>query len=137
MIIFKTPELFREFVCDDVTHDVRVLATMFAVYMDSAYGRDVIVTSVLGGEPGVKRKSTTHEEGRAVDISAAGLPPVMGKSVSEWINRNFSTGAYFPEGDAMDACVFHDVGYGPHWHLQVAKGRPLIFKTRKHGDMVI
>jgi len=131
MIKFKHEELYSQIVSNKVRPEIRMLAVATASRLG---GLDVVVTGVLG-EKGIKRKSKTHEEGRAIDIRTKDWSDGFAQQVEMWLNATFSTGAEFDDGRAMNVCVYHDSGYGRHLHIQVAR-RPLIIKTHA-GDILL
>jgi len=124
MITFKNAKIEREFMANGLRSDVRVIVIALAAHIEALHGIDIVVTSV-DEEPGVKRKSRAHAKGRAVDVRTKDWPKDAAASAGDWVNSRFATGAYFKSGRPMRVAVYHDSGYGPHFHLQVAKGRPV------------
>lgn len=135
MITFKEQRLKAEFLSDAVCHDIRLLVLVFAVYVEARWGKDIVVTSVLP-ELGIKRKSNTHEQGRAVDIRTRDWTEEMITDSRDWLNSRFATGAFFRDGPPMKVAIYHDSGHGPHFHLQVAR-RPLQILTTNNDKIVI
>ena len=81
-------------------------------------GLPVVVTSII--DDSVKRVSSTHKTGRAIDISARGWDKVSIKEAVEHFNfiyKRYGAVSY-SDGQAR-AIVFHNSGYGDHFHLQV------------------
>lgn len=67
-----------------------------------------------------KRKSTTHRDGRAVDFSSRGWNTLHRKRVLHLINDKYKDIAAISISDKKPrAIIFHDIGLGEHFHLQV------------------
>ena len=66
---------------------MKLLAVAVASFVEGRYALPFIVTSVAG-EEGVERESTTHEEGRAVDISVIGWREEEIEAIVDWINSH-------------------------------------------------
>lgn len=135
-LAFKTDHVHREFFSDEVHRDVKFLVLMLAAFIESRFGAETEITSILP-EDNVKRVSGTHEDGRAIDAVARKLSRGAAEAAARWMNDNFSTGVSFPDGRPMEVCVYHDAGYGVHFHLQVPRGRPIKIKTEHFGDLLI
>ena len=130
MIQYKDDRLYRDLITNKVRADIRVVLVAVMSYMESK-GLDVMITSVLD-EVGVSRKSSTHKDGRAIDIRTRDWPPGLADEVTAWINKRFSTGEKFDPQRIMLVAKNHNAGWGDHIHLQVAK-RPLIIETSEGG----
>jgi hypothetical protein len=98
------------------------LMTVFGFFLMFAENRDlpVKVTNTLTKFP--ESKSNTHPEGRALDIS------VMGWSVQDiedcikhmnLVAKDY--GAISSATHEPNVIVYHDVGLGAHFHLQVRR----------------
>ena len=133
MILYKENRLYRELISNDVRPDIRTLAVAIMSYLE-ALGVDMVITSVLD-EAGVKRKSSTHKDGRAFDIRVKDWPIDLARSLTQWLNKMFSTGVFFESGEPMQVAVLHNSGYGDHIHVQVSK-RPLIINTESGGVLL-
>ena len=68
------------------------------------------------GDPGVHGTIPC----RAVDIRSKGFEDPQG--VADEVNRNW---VYDPNRPEMKCCVYHDIGLGPHFHLQVHRNTNL------------
>lgn len=83
-------------------------------YMDRMLHADdkhVTVTAVWyqGG-------SGVHEAFRAVDVRSHELNIQRIRQIEWLVNKRF------PRSDGKPTCLYHDVGQGPHFHLQVPPG---------------
>lgn len=80
----------------------------------------VTITSIIGDRANIKAISKTHEQGRAIDISSHGWELRDIDDVTQYLLEECSDIAaisgrtYLP-----NPCVYHDAGYGSHFHLQV------------------
>ena len=131
MIKFKHEDLYKEFLLNKVHSELRMLA----VVIDNMVPVGITITGVLG-EKGIKRKSKSHEEGRAFDIRTRTWTEDAIFRRVRLINKTFSTGLFHKDGSPMFVAVYHDSGYGLHLHIQIPKGRPLIIHTES-GDILI
>lgn len=95
------------------------------------YGLPVVITSIIDDKPyldGVQdatgRKTGTHREGRALDISINMWPQLHIERVVYQLNKKYGdewgTGPT-PES-AKKVAVYHDAGSGYHIHLQCKRG---------------
>jgi len=91
---------------------------------------DCIVTDMISSKAddirkGIKRKSTTHADSRAFDLSVMGWSKEQLKKYENNINMRFDkVGAlvYDKYQNLLSRpVVFHNSGYGDHFHLQVRK----------------
>ena len=79
-----------------------------------------VVTSVF--EEVFGRTSDTHKEGRAVDVSVKGFGPQDIRNCIDYLNKNVGhLGAYSSSDNQQMVAVYHNVGFGNHIHLQVAR----------------
>ena len=68
------------------------------------------------------RATKTHTEGRAVDVSVKGFGPRDITNCIEYLNENVGhLGAYSLSDGKQRVAVYHNVGLGPHIHLQVTR----------------
>lgn len=80
----------------------------------------IVVSSMIDKAPG--RKSQTHKEGRAIDLSVHGWPDLKIKEITKKLNREFKHLAAISASDKKPrAVVVHDSGSGVHFHLQVRR----------------
>ena len=80
-------------------------------WMESHFGFGFVITSQYRiSDPGVHGTLPL----RAKDLRCKSV--VVGKAIEEVVNSNW---CYDVERDGMDVCIFHDVGLGPHLHIQV------------------
>lgn len=88
----------------------------------ASYDLPFIITSILE-EKDVKRVSTTHEDGRAFDISVQGWSADNIVNFVKFMNHNFkSIAAISSQTGNRVAVLYHDSGYGVHVHCQTKLG---------------
>lgn len=86
-------------------------------------GKDIDITSLLREHGDGISQSTTHQEGRAIDISVIGWKDFEIKALSDHLNKRFAESiGTAPVGKAPRACYYHNNGNGYHFHLQVRRG---------------
>lgn len=100
------------------------LLILFSTLLNFARNNDlpVCITSIITDRNGIRTASTTHEEGRAIDISVKGwdAKDIQGLiSVMEYHHSNIS--AISASTLKPRPVVWHDSGYGDHLHLQVKR----------------
>ena len=108
---------------EDLHHWVHA---MFAEFCHYAMIRDlpVVVTSIYSDRinSDIQSVSSTHQTHRALDISARGWSHSECVTAEQYLNMKFKdTGAITSRGvnaGKPRACVYHDSGYGDHFHLQ-------------------
>lgn len=94
-----------------------------AIVFAKTIGKDIDVTSLLREYGDGISQSTTHQEGRAIDISVKGWLAHEIESLANHLNGRFAkTIGTAPAGKAPVACYFHNSGQGDHFHLQVRRG---------------
>lgn len=87
-------------------------------YFAERYELPVEITSIRTCE--VDRISTTHLEGRAVDVSVRGWDTKLVEEVVLEMNTIYAHIAAISLSDGVPrSAVYHDAGNGPHFHLQV------------------
>jgi len=84
------------------------------------YHLPIRVTSIRGDAIG--RKSTTHKEGRAIDISTRGWDVLHCNRIASKLNMKFSKNiGTSPVGGTERVCVYGDEQHLDHFHLQVKR----------------
>ncbi len=126
MIKFKHKRLKAEWKDSRLRPDVKAVVMAIALYMKRVHGIHVIITSIFP-EDNIERVSQSHAAGRAIDLRTKDWPSDLPFDVANIINESFSTGAYHENGEPMKVCVYHDSGYGKHFHIQVAVGQEVEF----------
>ena len=109
MFTFRAEKQEKEF---DYIHPR--LRELFRVCVSILNARrlNVTVTSILR-EPGqISGESGVHATLRAIDF-VTNSTPMINADIAAKIN------ALFPRGDGKPTLMWHDVGYGAHFHLQV------------------
>jgi len=78
------------------------------------------VTSIF--EDGqLKRVSSTHRDGRAIDVSTKGWTPKYVEEALKFLNSGFSQFAALGPNGENRLVVHHDSGTGMHLHIQIHK----------------
>jgi hypothetical protein len=93
----------------------------FCAY-STQYNLPIQVTSIIDAAPG--RISTTHAEGRAIDISCRNWDEFHKNRVRFHLNTLFGMlyGTCRVDSPRVPrVCLIHDAGTGEHFHLQVRK----------------
>lgn len=109
----------KESVCLDNLMEINpILGLIFYYFVGYAYNHDlpVVITSIIDNHP---RKTRTHAEGRAIDISSKNWPNFHIQRILYKINstyRDYGTG---PVNKPKQAIIHHDAGSGFHFHIQV------------------
>jgi len=86
-----------------------------------------MVTSIISDRENVASVSTssTHEEGRALDISTRGMTEQHIYRLVHIMNMEYRDIAAISAIDGQPrAAIYHDAGTGPHIHLQVRRDAP-------------
>jgi len=94
---------------------------LLGCFVKYAYDRGlpVTITSIIRDKLSGS-VSKTHEEGRAIDISCNGWSVDQCLAAEEYMNRNYPHIAAISSKTFMPAaCVYHNVGHGVHFHIQV------------------
>ena len=106
--------------------DLRLVALVVAVavHVLGRYGKVIEITEIFRthGEqlriyPDKPNRRSVHESWRGVDIVVRGLGEKEYQQIRDWVNHRWPYGK-----KRYKTCKFHDVGLGPHLHLQA---RPL------------
>lgn len=123
---FKTPETFAEFNDPRLKSDVIALFYMAVGYVALVWPDiSVEVTDVFYRKGEFNSQSSTHEEGRAIDIVLRGGSEAQSEELAEWLNQSVMLSA--PD---MKPAVYHTTGHRLHLHLQTSKtGRITIVRT--------
>jgi hypothetical protein len=86
-------------------------------------GFPMVVTSIKSDRGGIQTISTTHEDGRAFDVSSKGFSERKIKDVVSHFNSQFKNIGAISYSDLVPRAVLHhDSGYGAHFHFQVRHG---------------
>lgn len=103
----------------DISPWLYIVLGEFYVYA-AKYGLPVIITSILDDDP--NRKSETHEQGRAIDISDNGWTKLHIHRVVYHLNQKYGKlCGTAPEKRPPVVAVYHNAGSGYHFHLQVRR----------------
>ena len=118
----KTFDLKSGVCLDDICMLNPKLMTIFATVLNFAAKHDlpVTVTSLIHDRDGIVSKSSTHSQGRAIDLSIKDWPKARLGELEKIIeDKHFEIGAISSKTLKPRPIVIHDSGYGPHIHLQV------------------
>ena len=82
------------------------------------------ITSLINDRKDVMAKSSTHEEGRAFDISIDGWDKGNIIDFVEYMNKNYKNIAAISAQDLVPrAAIYHNTGSGYHIHLQTRRDK--------------
>jgi len=85
-------------------------------------GLTITVTSLLRESDDGISESTTHQEGRAMDLSVKGWNEGQIRRLSEFLNRKYASLIGTAKTGALPrVCYYHNNGNGWHFHLQVRR----------------
>jgi len=88
-------------------------------------GHEITLTETMSDPEKDKklgRVSSSHSEGRAVDIRTNDLPKEVVTKLCEFLNTKYKDmGAISIKSKRRITAVFHDNGNGPHIHMQLGK----------------
>lgn len=85
------------------------------------HGLECCITSIIAPKT-ANSISSTHLEGRAIDARSSGFNDDQKLDCIHFMEENCGKlGAYSPDG-IQRVIIHHDVGYGPHFHMQVYRG---------------
>lgn len=80
--------------------------------------KEVVVTSLMTDQV-EGRVSSSHVTGRAIDISGQDFSEAEAKTLESYLNMKFKDiGAISAKDGKVRACLWHNSGYGDHFHLQ-------------------
>jgi hypothetical protein len=84
----------------------------------------VTITSIISDRVNVESVSSTHEEGRAIDLRSSDWPEYHRQEVVEYMLHIANHyGAISASDNHRRVIVHHDYkGQGGHFHLQVSRG---------------
>lgn len=99
--------------------DVLTLTAVMLLVLEAAkewfiiINKPMIITSLI-------RQEGIHALGRAVDLRSTELTPAQVVAFDAYMNDKYKpwTGQ---DGEMHKTCIYHDVGQGAHFHLQVPK----------------
>ena len=90
-----------------------------------ASGYDFVVTALLSDaetDARLGRVSKSHQEGRAADVRCVGWPEeFIAKFIKFAEAAHGKDGAISAHDGQRRLVVFHNVGHGPHLHIQVSR----------------
>ena len=109
-----------------LTENMRIILRVSKRFFDH-HQLEFVITSIKSDREGVKTVSTTHEEGRAVDIRSSHLTEDQIKNFLRFCDNQFShLGAISSKDLKVRACVYHN----NHFHLQARRQETLIDKMK-------
>jgi len=110
-------------------HALLILAE-FCIYANQ-HGLPIVITCMIDDKPEVPgdqdatgRRTKTHLEGRAIDVSANGWDDLHQERVAFHLNSRYGRlyGTAPVGSNATKVVVCHDAGSGTHFHLQCRNG---------------
>ena len=111
----------------ELTEVTPLMLKLFAGFLIVASDNSlpVEITCIKQHIPG--RVSTTHKEGRAIDISVRGWSKFDIETVCDKINEKYESIAAISYSDMIPrACVYHE-GTAYHIHLQVRRSKGRVY----------
>jgi hypothetical protein len=91
----------------------------------NANGHEFLITDVFSEiqeDKKLKRISSSHREGRAVDVRVHGIPEEFLKTFEEKFERIYrNEAAISKKTGEPNLIVRHDIGAGDHLHIQIKK----------------
>jgi len=121
-IKFKTETEKAEF--DKIYPSLRLILLDMASYFN-ANGYDFIVTDILSEvqeDRNLHRISSSHREGRAVDVRVKNIPGEFLKTFEEKFEKIYKNeAAISAKTGEPNLIVRHNSGHGDHLHIQVRK----------------
>ena len=88
----------------------------------------IVTSAYRPGDPGVHGTNPT----RGLDLRCS--DDYTGRIVVDWVNALWE---YDPERPTMVCCIYHDVGFGRHLHLQVCANTRKKDLSRTNGKMPV
>lgn len=123
-IKFKTEKEKIEFGSNKVKANLKFIILDMASYFN-ANGHEFIITDVLSEvqeDKKLKRISSSHREGRAVDVSVRNIPEDFLQTFEEKFEKMYANEAAISKVSGLpNLIVHHNVGSGDHLHIQVKK----------------
>lgn len=117
-------------IAEDFRHMKPALFFLFGAFLEYALHYELPVTVTSISDKAKNRVSRTHQEFRAIDISARGWSDFHAERITYHLNRKFKDVAAISASDHVPrAVILHDAGSGRHFHLQVRPGYPRFFWT--------
>lgn len=99
-------------------HPALLFVLGFIALYAKAFSLPVVVSSITDDAP--NRKSKTHEDGRALDISLNGWGELHIHRLEFIVNQRFARElGTAPSGEPLRVIKVHDAGTGNHIHAQV------------------
>ena len=111
IIRFKEPAMMSQF--NEISPKLRAIICEIAWYSQYKFGKVLIITSLIRQD----NKKSVHYYGRGGDLRVWHYTALQIQQIVNYVNRNYPYSRYRPW---LKTCVYHDVGKGPHLHVQVS-----------------
>jgi hypothetical protein len=133
IIQFKTDIIKPEF--DTIDDRLRIMIYSLAGYVSYNFGKQIIITELLrtqttqdsyyANNPDYQNKKwfSVHQFSRGCDVSLQYFTP------SEINDIELFGNLHFVYNNTLKAFLIHDIGLGPHLHLQVPPSETMIVKN--------
>jgi len=92
---------------------LRIILCDLALYCWKNFRKKIVITSMF-------RDSGIHSTGRAADIRSRIFKNSQCRKITNYLNKKYKYGLGY-DGKEHDTCIWHDVGKGKHFHIQVKK----------------
>ncbi len=122
---FKTVRIANEWESDNLDKRLRVIVIFLDWYCLKFLKRDIQLTcihrtqkeqnAIYGGNPKYQKKpwKSVHQFQRGIDIGVNAFTTEVKQILCNMLNKRFSYKGNYK------TCVWHDVGLGDHFHIQV------------------
>jgi len=91
---------------------LRGIVLDLATYCSFHFNRDIMVTSLFR----LENKKSVHAYGRGADIRSLDFNAEEIAQIERYLNTTY---IYDPSRPNKLTCLYHNVGFGDHFHLQV------------------
>ena len=122
MIKFKSEKEEKEF---PKTKSILRLIVLEISQLVTSKGYDFVISDVLSEvseDRILKRVSSSHREGRAVDVRTQGWPPELLEEIEKVFEPKYREVAALSKVTGKpNLILYHNVGFGNHIHIQVKK----------------
>jgi hypothetical protein len=119
----KEKELYQEF--QHIQPKLQCLIEEMAFYVHNK-GHKFIITDLLSDafeDARLGRVSTSHSEGRAVDIRTRDFPREFIKEFEKYFESKYGhMGAISKKTGNPNLVYWHNSGHGEHFHVQIKRG---------------
>lgn len=115
-------------------HPITLMILCDMVLWASSRGIPVSITETLTSKEEdelLNRVSTSHQEGRAFDISTRGWTEDQIKVFTDDFNKKYGSFGALGQSGKVTLIVRHDTGRGDHFHVQVSRKYSVIQEEKR------